>query len=83
MSATRSSQPNIKEEVMEEPIEVAIGEPMRDLWTITQVSQFLNVPVGTLYQWRYKGVGPKAFRVGRHLRYDAAVVRRWLVEEAA
>jgi len=47
------------------------------------VSEFLNVPVGTLYQWRYKGVGPKAFRVGRHLRYDAATVRRWLVEEAA
>jgi hypothetical protein len=74
---------NIKEEVMEVPIEAAIGEPMRELWTITQVSEFLNVPVGTLYQWRYKGVGPKAFRVGRHLRYDAATVRRWLVEEAA
>lgn len=32
----------------------------------------LGVPVKTLYQWRYKGVGPAGVRVGRHLRYRAA-----------
>jgi hypothetical protein len=26
---------------------------------------------------RRKGTGPKGRRVGRHLRYDPAVVRRW------
>ncbi len=60
-----------------------IGVPLRELWTIKQVSQFLDVPVGTLYQWRHKGFGPPAFRLGRSLRYDAAAVRRWLIEEAA
>ncbi|MBA2560713.1 MAG: helix-turn-helix domain-containing protein [Propionibacteriales bacterium] len=60
-----------------------IGTPLSELWTITQVSQFLSVPVGTLYQWRHKGVGPPAYRVGRHLRYDPVAVRRWLVEEVA
>jgi len=49
--------------------------------TITQVSEFLNVPIGTLYQWRHKGYRPPAWRLGRSLRYDAAAVRRWLVEE--
>lgn len=34
----------------------SIGVPLRELWTITQVSEFLGVPVGTLYQWRHKGL---------------------------
>ena len=61
----------------------AIGVPLRELWTISQVSEFLNVPVGTLYQWRHRGYGPPAWRLGRCLRYDAAAVRRWLAEEVA
>ena len=68
---------------MQVQVEEAIGEPLRELWTIKQVSDFLNVPVGTLYQWRYKGYGPPAWKVGKALRYDAAAVRRWLVEEVA
>jgi hypothetical protein len=51
------------------------------LWTIQDVSAFLGVPVATLHQWRYLGAGPAAFRVGKHLRYDPDVVRRWLVDE--
>jgi predicted site-specific integrase-resolvase len=51
------------------------------LWTTKEVSAFLGVPVATLHQWRHAGTGPAAFRVGRHLRYDPDVVRRWLVEE--
>jgi hypothetical protein len=48
------------------------------LWTVHDVSAFLGVPVGTLYQWRYMRVGPPAYRVGRHIRYDPAAVRTWL-----
>ena len=51
------------------------------LWTVQDVAEFLSVPVTTLHQWRYLGTGPAAFRVGKHMRYDPAVVRRWLVEE--
>jgi predicted DNA-binding transcriptional regulator AlpA len=39
------------------------------------------LPAQTLRQWRYTGVGPKAFRIGRHLRYEPAEVRRWLDQE--
>jgi excisionase family DNA binding protein len=53
------------------------------LWSIGDVSRFLGIPVNTLYQWRHQGAGPRAYRVGRHLRYDPAEVRRWLVEGAA
>lgn len=53
------------------------------LWAIGDVSAFLGVPIATLHRWRYLGTGPDAFRVGRHLRYDPGVVRRWLVSECA
>jgi hypothetical protein len=51
------------------------------LWTIDDVSAFLRVPTATLYQWRHNRIGPPAFKVGRHLRYDPAAVRRWLTDQ--
>ncbi len=53
------------------------------LWTAEELATFLGVPVATLYQWRYRRIGPRACRVGRHLRYDPADVRAWLAERAA
>lgn len=54
-------------------------EPER-LWGVDDVSSFLGVPVSTLYQWRYQGIGPVGRRVGRHVRYDPRDVRRWFAE---
>ncbi len=51
------------------------------LWTVEDVSAFLGVPVGTLYQWRHRRIGPPAAKVGRHLRYDPAAVRSWLTSQ--
>jgi predicted DNA-binding transcriptional regulator AlpA len=51
------------------------------LWTIDDVSAFLQVPTATLYQWRHQRVGPPVFKVGRHLRYDPAAVRSWLAAQ--
>ena len=57
-------------------------EPVTErLWSIRDVSSFLGVPVGTLYQWRYVRTGPPAYRVGRYLRYDPAKVRTWLASQ--
>ena len=53
------------------------------LWTVGDVAEFLGVPISTLHQWRYLGRGPVAFRVGKYLRYDPDVVRRWLVNDCA
>ncbi len=52
------------------------------LWSVSDVSEFLGIPVGTLYQWRHRGQGPRARKVGRHLRYDPADVQAWLDESA-
>ena len=53
------------------------------LWSAQEVSGYLGIPVATLYQWRYQGVGPAAYRVGRHLRYDPTRVRAWLDAQTA
>jgi hypothetical protein len=59
------------------------GAPAGRLWTAQDVAGYLGVPIATLYQWRYLGTGPVAYRVGRHLRYDPATVRAWLNEHAS
>ena len=56
--------------------------PLERLLSIDEVAEFLGIPV-TLYQWRHKGCGPDAYRVGRHLRYEPAAVRAWLDEHIA
>lgn len=48
------------------------------LLSTEEVARLLVVPVTTLYTWRYKGTGPKAYRVGKHLRYRLADVIEWL-----
>ena len=53
------------------------------MWTPEDVSAFLGVPVPTLYRWRYTGTGPTAYRLGKHLRYDAAEVRAGVKAQAA
>ena len=61
-----------------------IVEPHTDrLWTVQEVSHFLGVPMATLYRWSYLGVGPKAGRVGRHLRYLPADVISWFRKQQA
>ena len=51
------------------------------LITPIELAAFLSVPVKTLQDWRYQGVGPEGLRVGRHVRYEPSDVRRWLVED--
>jgi len=45
------------------------------LWTITEVSTYLHVPISTLHKWRQRGYGPTAHRLGGALRYPPASVR--------
>ena len=56
---------------------------MEKLWWPEQVSDFVGVPIRTLYAWRTRGEGPRAFKVGRHLRYSQAEVERWLEERGS
>lgn len=52
------------------------------LLSTDEVARLLVVPVTTLYTWRYKGTGPKAYKVGKHLRYRLGDVLEWLEDNA-
>jgi excisionase family DNA binding protein len=52
------------------------------LMTIAELSTMLGVPIDTLYGWRHRGVGPRGYRVGRHVRYRRSSVEAWLEEHA-
>ena len=53
-------------------------KPTDSLMTTVEVAEYLSVPVATLWAWRHRGEGPLAIKVGRHLRYRAEDVERWL-----
>ena len=42
------------------------------------LAEYLDVPIGTVYQWRYRGEGPAGIKVGRHVRYRLREVEAWL-----
>jgi predicted DNA-binding transcriptional regulator AlpA len=47
-----------------------------------EVADILGVPVATLYGWRYRRIGPNGLKVGRHLRYRAEDVERFISNSA-
>lgn len=53
------------------------------LLTVEDLAEYLNVPIATIYAWRYRGKGPKGFRVGRHLRFREGDVERRLSDQLA
>lgn len=42
------------------------------LLTIDQAAEMLNRPVATLYDWRYKGTGPRSAKIGGKVMYRLA-----------
>ncbi|ADB31175.1 regulatory protein MerR [Kribbella flavida DSM 17836] len=48
------------------------------LWSVEDLSEFLGIPVATLYRWRTTGYGPAGVRMGKYIRYDQEVVRAWI-----
>jgi predicted DNA-binding transcriptional regulator AlpA len=52
-------------------------QPEDRLVDVHELAAYLNLPVKTLYAWRYRREGPPAFRVGRHLRYRWSDVELW------
>lgn len=53
------------------------------LLSVQDLAAYLDLPVATLYAWRYRGQGPSGFRVGRHVRYRQSDVDRWIDNQLA
>ena len=46
--------------------------------TITELAEYLGVPVKTIYEWRQSGRGPVGVRIGRHLQFRLSDVETWV-----
>ncbi len=57
------------------PIPLPDLPPLLD---IRELSAYLGVPVSTIYDWRSRGVGPRAYRFGKHLKFAIADVTEWI-----
>ncbi len=51
---------------------------MPELMTTAEVADYARTSAETVRYWRHIGKGPRSFKVGRRVLYDAADVRAWL-----
>lgn len=47
-----------------------------------EVADFLGMPVATIHNWRARGIGPRAYRIGKHVRYRLSEVEAWVATRA-
>ncbi|PYI39516.1 excisionase [Arthrobacter psychrolactophilus] len=53
-------------------------ETVLEWLTPSEICHELQIPLQTFYQWRSRGVGPHAYRIGKHLRVSRADFESWL-----
>jgi excisionase family DNA binding protein len=51
------------------------------LLSAQELADYLDVPLKTIYAWRYRGQGPRGFRVGRHVRFRLSDVHHWVSDQ--
>lgn len=54
---------------------------MADLMTTAEVDALIRRPAETLRYWRWRGEGPRSFKVGRGVVYDRGDVEKWLAAQ--
>ncbi|MDB5243420.1 MAG: hypothetical protein JWP57_4045 [Spirosoma sp.] len=52
--------------------------PLEQWLSPKDICQLLKIPEQTFYQWRAKQSGPRAHRIGRHLRISRTDYEAWL-----
>ncbi|WP_320536158.1 helix-turn-helix domain-containing protein [Pseudarthrobacter sp. IC2-21] len=61
------------------PESSSTADPADEQWlTPKDICTQLQIPEQTFYQWRVKHLGPRAYRIGRHLRISRADYDSWL-----
>jgi excisionase family DNA binding protein len=51
------------------------------LITAAEVARLTHVTVGTVHYWVAHGTIPRPARIGRQLRWNPAVIEKWLTEQ--
>ena len=54
----------------------------KEWMTPDELATYLRVPLGTVYNWRSRGDGPRGYKIGRHVRYAVEDVDIWLDSQA-
>lgn len=44
----------------------------------SDICREMQIPLATFYTWRSQGIGPHAYKVGRHVRVSRADLEDWL-----
>ena len=57
---------------------VRTAQDLPDLLTVQELSEYLCIPLSTLYEWNSKDQGPVPLKLGKHLRYPKQNVLDWL-----
>lgn len=53
---------------------------LEHLMNVSEVAAHLRVPVSTVYDWRTRGIGPRAHRFRKHLAFAVSDVQIWIDE---
>ena len=56
---------------------------MTTYMTTNEVAELVRTSPETVRYWRHVGTGPKSFKVGRRVLYEAADVTAWLADRKA
>ena len=56
---------------------------MSNLLRTAEISDQTGIPVATLRWWRHRGEGPRSFKLGKTVFYDADDVATWVESEKA
>jgi excisionase family DNA binding protein len=61
---------------------LAVSEVPDPLMTTEGVAGYFQLPIASIYSWRARGEGPRAIRVGKHLRWRKSDIDAWLERQA-
>ncbi len=50
--------------------------------SLEKIAEELDVPVRTLYAWRTKGLAPRGYKIGKHIRVKRTDLDMWLEAQA-
>lgn len=54
-----------------------------DQWlSLEEIADELGVPVRTIYAWRTRSLGPRGYKIGKHIRVKRADLDAWLELQA-
>ncbi len=51
---------------------------LEPLLSVTELAEYLGLPVATIYDWRAHGRGPIGHRFGKHVKFTVSDVAAWV-----